>query len=246
MPPVLRRLVPIFGLTLGLVLASAGVASAHTGWKPDAAAPGSIASLTLSVAAENDAAGTVKVELFFPEGVELTTVEPTAPAGWAVETGPPGGTGANVTWSRPSGPSSESPQLPIRLGTFPAQPGQIQFKVIQTYADGTVARWIADWPAGAPEPEMPGPVLKLEPGAAGDIPPSTTTTSAPATTTTTGLIAPNPEVPDDDGGSDSTGLIIGAVALFLVALGVTATIVLRRNQAKMNRPDPPEPPEGVG
>ena len=32
----------------------------------------------------------------------------------------------------------------------------------------------------------------------------------------------------------------------VLALGVTATIVLRRNQAKMNRPDPPEPPEAVG
>jgi hypothetical protein len=92
---------------------------------------------------------------------------------------------------------------------------------------------------------MPGPVLKLEPGAAGDIPPSTTassttTTSQPATTTTT--VPPK----SDDGGSDSTGLIVGAIALFLVAFGVTATIVLRRNQAKMRRPDPParsDPPD---
>ncbi len=147
-----------------------------------------------------------------------------------------------VVWSRPSGPVGESPQLPIRLGTFPGQPGQLQFKVIQTYADGTVARWIADWPAGAPEPEMPGPVLKLEPGAAGDIPPttippSTTTTSRPVTTTTT---AP---AKSDDGGDDSTGIIIGAVALFLVAVGVTATIILRRNQSKLNHPDPPDTPD---
>lgn len=234
-----RRFVTLVLLVVGLVAATAGVAAAHTGWKPDAAAPGSIASLTLSVAAENDAAGTVKVELYFPDGVDLTTVDPTAPSGWTVATRPPGGTGANVTWSRPSGPPGESPQLPIRLGTLPATPGQVQFKVIQTYADGTVARWIGDWPAGAPEPENPGPVLKLEPGAAGDIPPSTTTsssttTSRPATTTTSA-----PEKSGEDG-SDSTGIIIGAVALFLVAVGVTATIVLRRNQSKMNRPEPPD------
>jgi hypothetical protein len=230
---VLRRLVPFVLLVLGLVAGTAGVAFAHTGWKPDAAAPGSIASLTLAVAAENKSAGIVKVELYFPDGVELTTVEPTAPAGWTVATRPPGGTGANVTCSRLSGRAGESPQLPIRLGTFPAQPGQVQFKVIQTYGDGTVARWIGEWPAGAPEPESPGPVLKLEPGAAGDIPSSTTTSS---TTTTTA-----PAKSDD--GSDSTGLIIGAVALFLIALGVTATIVLRRNQSKMNRPDPPDAPD---
>jgi uncharacterized protein YcnI len=236
---VLRRFVTLVLLVSAALAVTTGVAFAHTGWEPDAVAPGTVASLTLSVAAENDDAGTVKVELYFPDGVSFTTVEPTAPAGWTVTTQPPGGTGANVTWSRPTGPAGESPQLPIRLGTFPAQPGQVQFKVIQTYADGTIARWISDWPAGAPEPEMPGPVLKLEPGAAGDVPPSTTTTSAPATTTTKGLIAPNPTVPDDDDGGSSTGLIIGAVALFLIAVGVTATIVLRRNRSKLEHPDPP-------
>src|SRR4051794_33583823 len=130
MPPVLRRFVTLVLLVLGLVAATAGAASAHTGWTPDAVAPGTVASLTLSV-----------------------------------------------------------------------------------------ERWIADWPAGAPEPEMPGPVLKREPGAAGDIPPAnpapSTTTSQPATTAITA-----PAKSDDDGG-DSTGLIIGAVALFLVAVGVT-------------------------
>src|SRR5690349_1149911 len=85
MPPVLRRFVTLVLLVTGAIAATAGVASAHTGWKPDAAAPGSIASLTLSVAAENDSAGTVKVELFFPEGVEFTTIEPSAPPGWNVE-----------------------------------------------------------------------------------------------------------------------------------------------------------------
>ena len=157
-------------------------------------------------------------------------------------TQPPGGTGANVTWSRPSGPAGESPQLPIRLGTFPGQPGQVQFKVIQTYADGTVARWIADWPAGAPEPEMPGPVLKLEPGAAGDIPPSTTT-PVHVDDHHDRLTRPRPPLPTSPTTTGRRpGIIIGAVALFLVAVGVTATIVLRRNQSKMNRPDPPDDP----
>jgi hypothetical protein len=42
---------------------------------------------------------------------------------------------------------------------------------------------------------------------------------------------------------DSSGLILGAAALFLIALGVTATIVLRRNQSKMDRPEPPGTPD---
>ena len=233
---MLRRPVLLLALVTGIVLTTATTAFAHTGFEPEAVAPGSIADVTLSVAAENNDAGTVKVELFFPEGVELSTVEAPAPAGWTVTTLAPGATGANVAWSRPSGPPGEGPQLPLRLGTFPAEPGQVQFKVIQTYADGTVARWIADWPAGAPEPEMPGPVLQLVAGAAGDIPPSATASSTPtstlATTTTTSADS------SDDGGGDSTGLIIGAVALFLVAVGVTATIVLRRNRSKLDRDQP--------
>src|SRR3954467_5822154 len=73
MPPVLRRFVTLVLVVLGLVAATAGAASAHTGWTPDAVAPGTVASLTLSVATENDDAGTVKVELYLPGGVDLTT-----------------------------------------------------------------------------------------------------------------------------------------------------------------------------
>ena len=42
---------------------SAGAAFAHTGFEPEAVAPGSIAEIALSVAAENDAAGTTKIQL---------------------------------------------------------------------------------------------------------------------------------------------------------------------------------------
>jgi hypothetical protein len=43
---------------------------------------------------------------------------------------------------------------------------------------------------------------------------------------------------------DSTGLVLGAIALFLIAVGVTATVVLRRNQSKMDHRDPPDAHDG--
>ena len=46
--------------------------------------------------------------------------------------------------------------------TFPDGATQLQFKVLQTYSNGAVDRWIEPWPAGQPEPERPAPVLAVE------------------------------------------------------------------------------------
>jgi hypothetical protein len=138
--------------------------------------------------------------------------------------------------------------VPITLGPLPDQPGQLQFKVVQTYDNGEVERWIDDWPEGSPEPPNPGPVLGLVPGAAGSIPPAlvpaTTapaTTEAPATTSppaTTGDQSAAAESDDDSGTSPLVWLI--PVALVIAAAAGVA-VYLRRRRA----PAPPgqEPAE---
>lgn len=226
-----RRLATVSLLVVGLLLVSAGAAFAHTGFEPVAVGPGSIAELTLSVAAENDAAGTTTVQLLFPEGRPITVVEVPPVAGWTVtvDGGAIGQPATGLTWTRPSGPVGEAPVVRMKLGPFPDQPERLQFKVLQTYADGEIARWIEDWPAGAPEPEMPGPVLDLRVGAPGEIPPSTTTSSS-TTTTAPSTTTSRPAASDDDG-DDNTALIIGAVVLFMLAMGATASFVVRRNRA---------------
>jgi hypothetical protein len=57
--------------------------------------------------------------------------------------------------------------FPIAVGKLPDAP-QLVFKVLQTYSDGNVVRWIeegSDTP-GAAEPEHPAPTIKLAPAAA--------------------------------------------------------------------------------
>ena len=51
-----------------------------------------------------------------------------------------------------------------------ADPVRLQFKALQTYSNGEIDRWIEDWPAGAPEPDHPAPVLEVVTGGPGTPP----------------------------------------------------------------------------
>ncbi|MGH9117499.1 MAG: exodeoxyribonuclease VII large subunit [Acidimicrobiales bacterium] len=107
-----------------------------------------------------------------------------------------GGPATGVTWV--GGPAPDDLRLPITLGPLPNEAGRLQFKAVQTHDNGEVHSWIEDWPAGAPEPASPGPVLDLVAGGPGSIPPTTapttttTTTTAPTTTTEAAETAAGP------------------------------------------------------
>ena len=175
-----------------LVLSAAG-AAAHTEWQPEDAAPGSVVDLTLFVEDEQPDAGRPRSSCSSrgPHGGRLPAVP-----GWTatVVDGQVGGPATGVTWE--GGPNPDD-VMPITLSPLPDQPGRLQFKVVQTYDNGTVDRWIDDWPEGAEEPLNPGPVLGLVPGAAGTIPATTAppTTAAPTTTTTAATAAPRTRRP---------------------------------------------------
>ncbi|MGH8984445.1 MAG: DUF1775 domain-containing protein [Acidimicrobiia bacterium] len=182
------------------------------------------------MANERADAGTTTVQLLFPEGTPVTVVDLPAVAGWAatVDGGTLGQPATGVTWTRPTAGPGEDPQLPLTLGPFPAEPGRLQFKVIQTYSSGEIERWIDDWPAGAPEPEMPGPVLDLQPGAAGEVPASTTptTSTTPKTTSTTEGTAAPADSSDDDG--NAAPIIAGVVIAVVVLAGAVFFVVRYR------------------
>jgi uncharacterized protein YcnI len=228
------------------VLYGTAPAGAHGQLQPSAAAPGSIVDVTLTLANERSDAGIVRVQLQFPPGTGLTLVSlPTAP-GWVATAvgGSVGGPATGLDWSRPSGPPRENAQLQFTVGPLPAAEGQLQFKVVQTYDNGDVDRWIEDWPAGSPEPERPGPVLKLQAGAAGTIPPTTaapaTTTSRPPTNTPATTAPPaqpstspapapttDPAPTPADNGSNAP-FIFGIIALVVIAAGGGVYLALRR------------------
>jgi len=240
----------VAGVAAGALVLMAGTAAAHTEWQPEDAAPGSVVDLTLFLEDEQPDAGTVKVELSFPE--PLTVAGLPAVAGWTatVVDGQVGGPATGVIWD--GGPASDDVLLPITLGPLPSQPGQLQFKVVQTYDNGEIDRWIDDWPAGAPEPESPGPVLGLVPGAAGSIPPTTAapattapaTTEAPATTTTEASDdeseeASAPTESEDEGTSPAAWLI--PVAIVLAAAGGAYYFLRKRRATAGEAPDSQAP-----
>ena len=224
----MRRLAAVVVVAMAALALQAVAAWAHVELEPAAVAPGSVAALTLTVANARSGAGTTTVQLLFPEGTPLTVVDLPPVAGWTatVDGGAVGQPATGVTWARPTAGPGEDPQLPLTLGPFPAEPGRLQFKVIQTYSNGEIARWIDDWPAGAPEPAMPGPVLELQPGAAGEVPVSTapTTSTTPATTSTTEGTAAPADSSDDD--SSAVPIILG-IAIAVVVLAGAAFLVIR-------------------
>jgi periplasmic copper chaperone A len=259
----MRRMLLVPAAALFGVLLVAGPAWAHSEFDPDQAGTGNVVALQLSVENEQSDVGTTQVQLFFPEGVPITLVDLPAVAGWttAVEGGAIGAPVTSVTWSRPTATPDENPLLPLTIGPMPADPVRLQFKALQTYSNGDIERWIEDWPAGAPEPDHPAPVLEVVTGGPGTAPGTTaaaptTTVEAPTTTTTEAttestLIAPTPDESDDDS-SSNVGLIVGVIAAVVIIAAIVGFVLWRRSQRSGTPPttpttpttDAPEPPGG--
>jgi hypothetical protein len=240
-----RVLIPLGPRTGLLAAVVAGVllvpasAFAHTELEPGEAGPGTVIDLTLRLANEQPSP-TTNVQLLFPEGQPLTVVAAPAVGTWTatVDGGTAGGAPATgITWSRSPDTPIDDPSLPFTVGPLPTSEGPLQFKVLQTYANGVVDRWIEETTPGGPEPAMPGPVLELVAGGPGIVPPTTatsaavTTTLPPTTTTTTG------DATDDDGegeeGDDSNTVPIAiAVAAGVLVLGGGGYYLWRRSRRR--------------
>ena len=192
---IIRRTLAVLATTGGLLAVSAPAVLAHSEFDLKEVAPGSIVALVLTVENESQTAGTTQVELRFPQ--PLVIVELPAVDGWTATAvdGTVGAEAIGVLWVRPSASPDEDPSLPLTIGPLPTSEGRMQFKVLQTYSDGTEDAWISDWPVGEPEPDKPGPVLDLVAGAPGTIPESTTTTPAAIADTTPTTQAPVASAP---------------------------------------------------
>ncbi|HKE75920.1 MAG TPA: DUF1775 domain-containing protein [Acidimicrobiales bacterium] len=223
----MRRLAVTCATAVGALLLAAAPALAHNEWEPATAAPGSTPQLRLKVEDERADAGTTKVELIFPAPITVAAL-PAVP-GWTatVTDGKVGASGTGIVWS--GGPAPGDLALPVTLGPLPGQPGRMQFKVLQTYDDGSVDRWIDEWAAGAPEPGAPGPVLDLVGPA---VAPSTTAgpaTTAPATTAPATTQA-DQAAAEDDSGSSALPIVVAVVVLAAVAGGLALFLRSRRHR----------------
>jgi uncharacterized protein YcnI len=211
------------------ILGLAAPVFAHVEFQPATADAGSTGSFTLFVEDEEPTAGTSQVRLAFPSDVQITLVELPAVPGWTatVSGGSVGGPVSEITWE--GGPEPGDVTFPLTLGPLPPEAVRLQFKVIQTYDDGTEAAWIDDWPAGEAEPPTPGAVIDIVGSAPTNSSSTTSTTSSVTSTTEPSPSNESASATEDSDDSSPAGWIVLAIAAIVVVGGGAYFIVRSRS-----------------
>jgi len=179
MSRLLVRLGVVLTTAVVLVVGGGSVAVAHVSVHSDDAVQGGPAEIAFRVPTESDTASTMTVKVAFPMNTPIAGVAVLPLAGWTYQitrttlpTPMPVGHGEQVSevvsqveWR------ATSPDTAVKPGEYQVfkvaadllpETEQVVFKVVQTYDDGQVARWIDDPVVGGPEPEHPAPVLALD------------------------------------------------------------------------------------
>jgi uncharacterized protein YcnI len=218
---LLKRSTLVAAVVGGLTLALAAPASAHVTVNPNTATPGGYAKVTFRVPTESDTLSTTKVEVNLPADAPVASVSVKPIPGWSAEAvksklaKPLEAHGteiteavSKITWT--ADPSSaikpgQFQEFDVSLGPLPDQ-GQMVFKALQTYSDGSIVRWIDEPTTDGSEPEHPAPVLKLA--------------AAPAAAAAAPAPAPAAAADKSDGpdGLGIAGLIAGILALIIALL----------------------------
>lgn len=204
--------------TAALTVALAAPASAHVQVRPALVAPGDPVLFQVIVPNERDA-HTTEVTLQVPKDViPFSFLEP---EGWtrAMKEGADGSL-ETVTWK---GELAEDGFATFSfLASTPEQEGDIVWKAIQTYDDGSVSRWI-----GAPDSDNPAAVTKVSASAprqnAGGEGAEGENDEAPAATATAAPTQDSAEVSlagSEDDSDSPLPLILSIVAVALAAVAV--------------------------
>ncbi|MCW3468775.1 YcnI family protein [Rhodococcus pyridinivorans] len=195
--------------TAALMVAGAGIASAHVTVVAPGAEQGGYTVLTFRVPTESETAGTTALTVELP-GLRSARTEPLP--GWTatVEKDPESQLATSVTWTAEPdvqvGPG-QFQQFVLSVGPLPEE-DEIAFPAIQTYSDGEVVAW-DEITTGDEEPERPAPSLTFAAssgdghGGSGDAHATETEQTAGASEDTT----------------DSTARWLGGIGLVLGALG---------------------------
>ncbi len=160
------------------VLLFAAPAAAHVTVDPGSATQGEFAKVAFRVPNEKDDASTVAVEVNLPTATPIAEVTLRPVPGWTAQTtttklatpiagddGPVTEAVTKITWKAAKGggiKAGEYQDFEVSLGPLP-KTDQVIFKVLQTYSDGDIVRWIDEPTASGAEPEHPAPVLALSP-----------------------------------------------------------------------------------
>lgn len=170
--------VVVAGATAALLFGPS-IAWAHvTVHSGEAVQGGEDAQILFRVPNESDKADTTKIEVNLPTDTPLLGVSVSPPTGWSAKTtttklpkaidtddGPVSDVVSKIVFSGGKINGDEYLDFPIAVGKLPETP-ELTFKVLQTYSNGDVVRWIeegSDTP-GAEAPEHPAPTLELAKG----------------------------------------------------------------------------------
>jgi uncharacterized protein YcnI len=233
----MKRITLASAATLSAIALPA-VAQAHVTVQPKTAAAGSYVVEDVRVPNETDNAVTTKVAVQFPAGFAEASYQ-TVP-GWSVKVvkeklATPVKTDdgevtegvKTITWTATSKANGIAPgqfqDFPLSV-QIPGKAGDtLTFKALQTYSDGTVARWI-----GAPDADKPAPQVQVT--AAADDHQAAAAPAASGTATTENTSAPAVATSNaDDSDSNTLAIIALAVgALGLLAGGASLAFARRR------------------
>ncbi|MBU2669403.1 YcnI family protein [Actinoplanes bogorensis] len=223
-----KRSAVVSATVIGFTLALAAPAAAHVSVNPDTATAGGYSKVTFRVPNESDSDSTTKVEINLPADKPIASVSVKPLNGWDVATTvsklatPLEAHGAQITeavskitWTAKAGSEVKPGQFQefdVSMGPLP-ESGQMIFKALQTYSDGTIVRWIDEPSTDGTEPESPAPVLKIVPAAAAG------TDAAAAATGPTAAVAAEPAAESSSSnGFGIAGLVAGVLALIVAML----------------------------
>ncbi len=206
-------------LLAGLLLAAP--AAAHVTVQPGASRPGELQRYTVFVPTEESSA-TTGVAIRVPKGVDFLLVESTP--GWASKVVRKDDAVSEVHWTKGKVPPDHYAELHF-IARNPVGQGEATFPAVQTYASGSVVRWI-----GGADSDHPAPHVDISESATpvdvvsthGEAVPTGTATGAAKTTAA--------DAAADTDARDGLTLALAIVALVvaLAGLGVAFTAARRR------------------
>lgn len=201
----------VVGAGLSLSLVTTALAHAEIEVEP-ARAGATDALITVIPEAHSQNAGVVSVQVFPPEGIspgDVTLVS--APDGWEMTIDDDSYTIAGDELEVDADPRHE-----IRVRRLP-DTSEIYFRMLTTYSDGEVERWIELPSDDNPNPSHGAPGADLAPGD-----PAADPTSPPPATPARSAPASSPDAATDLAAADDTGNTALLVAIAVIAAAVAA------------------------
>lgn len=224
-PRALSRFAFVGAAAAGTVLLALP-ASAHVSVSPDSARQGSAAVLTFHVPNEEANADVTAVDLRIPTDHPIAQLLIQPVPGWTIsvrtttlakplvtDDGQFSQAVSEVIWSGGKVAPGQFQDFTVSADPLPAGISQLTFKMIQTYSNGDVVRWIDLPQPGQAEPDHPAAVLALTAGSG---------TGADAAAVKPAAAPPSTSTETRASGSDAVarGAAFGALACGLGALAL--------------------------